>query len=106
MANGYSDFFTKFITYFGAASPTDFMTFLGHIADIFLLLGGSMIVGFAAYVWKKENLHEELSQGYDGYKGSFVQKALNFTIAYFTPFVLFAMFILVVLSNFFGLDTI
>lgn len=106
VANGYSDFFTKFITYFGADAPTDFMTFLGHVADIFLLLGGSLIVGFAAYVWKKENLHKELSQGYEGYEGSIVQKVLNFTIAYFTPFVLFAMFILVVLSNFFGMDTI
>ena len=106
VANGYSDFFTNFLTYFGAEKPTDFMTFLGHVADIILLLGGSLIVYFAAYVWKKENLHEELSTGYTGYSGSFVEKLINFAVSYFTPFVLFVMFIMVILSNFFGIDTI
>ena len=37
MANGYSKILTNFITYVGAESPTDFMTFVGHIAnDTFL----------------------------------------------------------------------
>jgi len=106
VGNGYSDTFTKFVTYFGAEAPTDFMTFLGHLADILLLLGGSLIVFFAAYVWKKENLHEELAEGNPAYNNSAVKKLLNFAVTYVTPFLLFVMFILVVLSNFFGMNAI
>ncbi len=106
VGNGYSEFFTRFVRYFGDESPTDFMTFLGHLADILLLFGGSLIVFFAAYVWKRHNLHEELATGYEGYHQSIIKKLLDFAVTYVTPFLLFAMFILVILSNFFGIDTI
>ncbi|MEM9328104.1 MAG: sodium-dependent transporter [Bacteroidota bacterium] len=106
VANGYSEFFTQFIVYFGADSATDFMTFLQNISDIILLIGGSLIVYFASYVWKRENLHEELGVGYEGYHQSIVKRLINFAVTYVTPFLLFIMFILVVLSNFFGIDTI
>ncbi len=105
VGNGYSAFFTDFITYFGADKPTDFMTFIGHLAnDTFLPLGGCLIVFFAAYVWKKENLSEEISLGYDGYKGSFIEKYINFAITVFCPIVLAIMFITTVLSKFFNID--
>lgn len=104
LGNGYSEMFTQFITYIGADSAVTFDTFLGHIADILLLLGGCLIVTFAAYVWKKENLHDEIAEGYEGYKGSMVKKFLNFQIAYLAPLLLAIMFVLVVLSNFFGFN--
>ncbi|MFT7032992.1 MAG: NSS family neurotransmitter:Na+ symporter [Cyclobacteriaceae bacterium] len=106
LGNGYSEFFSNFITYTGAEKATDFMSFFGHLADILLLLGGSLIVFFAAHVWKTQNLNEELSQGYPEYEGSLVQKFLNFTISYFCPFILAVLFVLVVLSNFFGISLI
>lgn len=106
VGNGYSDFFSKFITYVGASSPTDFMTFLGHIADVMLLLGGALIVTFAAYVWKKENLHAELAEGNDSYNGSFLKKFIGFAVSYLAPALLLLLFIIVVLSNFFGLSII
>ena len=105
VGNGYSEFFTNFITYFGADKPTDFMTFIGHLAsDTFLPLGGCLIVIFAAYVWKKENLSEEISSGYEGYKGSFIEKYINFAITVFCPIVLAIMFISTVLSKFFNIS--
>ncbi|RJE74281.1 sodium-dependent transporter [Reichenbachiella sp. MSK19-1] len=106
LGNGYSDMLTNFITYVGADSPTDFMTFLGQLADIFLLLGGFLIVTFAAYVWKKANLHEELAQGHEGYHQSWVKTFINITVSYLCPALLGMLFVLVVLNNFFGIDII
>ncbi len=106
LGNGYSAFFSQFITYIGAENPTDFMTFFGHLADIMLLLGGCLIVFFAGHVWKTQGLAEELSEGNEKFEGSFVQKFLNFTISYFCPLVLAVLFVLVVLSHFFGISLI
>jgi NSS family neurotransmitter:Na+ symporter len=106
VGNGDSAFFTSFLTYGGSESPTDFMTFLGHLADVMLLLGGGLMVSFAAYVWKKENLHEELSDGYDNYHQSIVKKLISFGVTYVSPVLLLILFILVVLSNFFGISII
>lgn len=105
-ANGYSNFFTGFITYFGASSPTDFMTFAGQLADTLLLLGGCLIVLFASYVWKKENLHEELAEGYEGYHNAPVKKFINFAVGILCPILLAILFVLVVLNNFFGISII
>ena len=82
------------------------MTFLGHVADVMLLLGGGLMVTFAAYVWKKENLHEELSNGYENYNQSVVKKLISFGITYVSPVLLLMLFVLVVLSNFFGISII
>ncbi|MDH5598485.1 MAG: sodium-dependent transporter, partial [Cyclobacteriaceae bacterium] len=107
LSNGASIFWTEFITYRGAESPTDFMTFIGHVAnDSFLPLGGCLIVSFAAFVWKKHNLNDEIAQGYAGYKGSFVESFLNFTITFVAPTILGLLFIFSVLSTFFGIHII
>lgn len=106
VGNGYSAFFTQFITYVGADAPTDVMTFLGHLADTFLLLGGLLIVSFTAFVWKKESLYEELSYGYVGFQTSKVKTFLNFAITILCPALLAILFVLVVLSNFFGISII
>ncbi len=97
-------FFSSFVNV--AGESTSFMGLMARLADIILLLGGCLIVGFAAYIWKKENLHEELASGYEGYHRSIIKRLLDFAVTYVTPFVLGIMFILVVLSNFFGIDTI
>jgi len=106
VGNGDSAFFSAFLTYMGASSPTDFMSFLGHLADVMLLLGGGLMVTFAAYVWKKENLHAELANGYDGYDKSIVKKLIGFLVSYVSPVLLLLLFVLVVLSTFFGISVI
>ncbi len=101
IGNGYSEFFTSGFNIPGSA---DFMSFLGKLADIMLLFGGCCIVSFAAYIWKKENLHEELAQGYDGYHASFVKTFVNFTVSYVSPILLALLFVMVLLDNFFGIS--
>ena len=107
MSHGYSDLFGAFITYLGAESPTNFMTFVADIAnDTLLPLGGCLIVFFAAHIWKKHNLNEEISHGAPGFKGSFIEKYLNFTIGYLCPLILGFMFIATLLGRFFGIHII
>ncbi len=107
LANGYSNLLSNFITYIGADKPTDFMTFLGHIAnDTFLPLGGVLITVFAAYIWKKENLNAELEIGAPNFKGSFAQKYIDFGIRYVCPLILGILLILSVLETFFGVTVI
>ncbi|MCZ6898883.1 MAG: sodium-dependent transporter [Bacteroidetes bacterium] len=107
LANGASSFFTQFVTYFGADSATDFMTFIGHVAnDSFLPLGGFLISVFTAYVWKKHNLNKEIGFGFKNFNGSWVEKYINFGISYLCPSILGFIFILTVLSRFFGINII
>jgi len=105
LSNGDSVFLSNFVTYIGAEKATSFMDFVEHIAsDTFLPLGGCLIVVFAAYVWKKENLSKEIESGNPGYKGSFWQKYINFSVSFVAPVILSIIFILTVLSRFFGLS--
>ncbi len=104
IGNGYSTFFTEFITYLGSDSPTDFMTFIGHLAnDSFLPLGGFLISVFAAYIWRKENLYAELQEGFPGFKNSLAAKYINFAISIICPIILGSLFLLTVTDRFFGL---
>ena len=109
LSNGASSILTNFIQIIGIAQEgaTDhsFMTLVGWIAnDTFLPFGGMMISIFVAYIWKKENLAEELSHGAPDYKGSLIEKYINFAISYLAPVVLSAIFVLTVLNRFFGID--
>ena len=105
LSNGYSEFFSSFITYVGAEKATSFMDFAQNVAnDTFLPLGGCLISIFAAYVWKTKNLNEEIAKGYPGYMGSFVQKYLNFAVTILCPVVLGTMFLLTFLQTFFGIN--
>jgi NSS family neurotransmitter:Na+ symporter len=103
LANGDSKFFSEFVTYIGASAPTDFMTFVGDVAnDTLLPLGGFLIVIFAAYVWKKENLNAEMQIGFPN-KNSFVLKYIDFAVSYLCPVILGCLFILTVLNKYFGI---
>ncbi len=106
IGNGYSEFFsTSFVTYKDGGQDTDFLSFVAALAnDSILPLGGCLISIFAAYVWKKHNLDDELAQGAPGYKGSIIQKYLNFAIGFIAPVVLSILFILTFLFKFFGIQ--
>jgi len=104
---GYSEFFSSFIKLGGSDTATDFLSFIAALAnDTLLPLGGCLIAFFAAHVWKKHNLDEELANGAPKYKGSFLQKYLNFAISYLAPIILGLLFIFTVLSTFFGISVI
>jgi NSS family neurotransmitter:Na+ symporter len=101
IGNGYSEFFSSA---FSIPGSSDFMSFLAKLADIMLLFGGCCIVTFAAYVWKKHNLHEELATGFEGYHQSTVKQFVNVTVSYISPILLALLFIIVFLDNFFGVS--
>ncbi|HHP7242356.1 MAG TPA: sodium-dependent transporter [Cyclobacteriaceae bacterium] len=101
LANGYSDFFSNA---FPVPGSTDFMSLIVKITDSFLLIGGCLIVIFGAYVWKKTNLHNEISNGIEHYNVSFVKSFLNITLSYVCPILLALLFLVVLLNNFFGVS--
>ncbi len=104
LGNGASDFFTNWFKMPGGS--TDFTTLAILTTDVLLLIGGFCIVLFASYIWRKENLHQELASGYEGYLGSFAHKFLNFTICYLSPILLGLLFVVVFLNNYFGISLI
>ncbi len=104
LGNGASEFFSKWFKMPGGS--TDFTSLAILTTDIFLLFGGFCIVFFAAHIWKKENLHEELSGGFEGYKASFIKGFLNFSISYLAPILLAFLFVVVFLNNYFGISLI
>ncbi len=108
LGNGASQFFTEFVTYLGRQAPVSFMTMMFDVANsTFLPLGGCLISVFAAYVWRRDNLNREVAFGVNpGFKGSFIEKYINFAIAYLCPFLLGGLFVLTVLSLFFGIQVI
>ncbi len=109
VGNGYSAFFSNaFAIPFGVDNPssTDFLSFVASVADTLLLMGGALIVFFAAYIWKKNNLQNEIAQGYEGYNTKIVSKLIGIGVTIVCPIVLFILFIVVVLNNFLGFDVI
>ncbi|NMM47018.1 sodium-dependent transporter [Marinigracilibium pacificum] len=97
----------KFLTY-PSGESIDFMTFIENLSsNTFLPLGGLLITLFAGYVWKKENLMEEIEQGFPGtFKGSFLSKYISFCICYLCPIVLGVIFILTISDVYFGVNLI
>ena len=103
VSNGDSHFFTNFITYLGSVKPTNFLDFVGHVgSDTLLPLGGFLITIFTAYVWKKHNLNKEIETGHPGFKGTFIEKYIDFAISYLCPAVLGIIFLLTLLNRFLG----
>ena len=103
---GFSEFFsTAFTTFKEGGKDTDFLSFVASLAnDSMLPLGGCLIAFFAAHVWKKHNLNDELATGAPGYKGSFLQKYMSFAVGYLAPVVLSVLFVLTFLFKFFGIS--
>jgi len=107
VANGYSGFFSQFITYVGSDVPVDFMTFISDVAsNTFLPLGGLLVSVFAAYVWRKENLLGELANGDAGFARTLMARYIGFGIKYVCPLVLGSIFLLTVLERFLGIHLI
>lgn len=106
LSQGAVDALTQFVTLPGAGEKTflDFVALLS--SDTFLPLGGFLIAVFTAYIWRKENFNQELSQGDADIKGSWLQTYVNFAISYICPLILGAIFIVTVLNNFFGIELV
>ena len=85
----------------------DALTFVSEVfSDISLPLGGCLMTIFISRRWSTAKMSEELSIGNPNYKGSFLEKYLNFSITYLIPIILGAFSILIIIDKFFGLSEI
>lgn len=104
IGNGYSPFFSNFVTYMGADSPTDFMTFIVDLSSNTLLpFGGFSIAIFSVYIWKRRKLFRELSYGRESFLKSWLSKYVGFCLQYVAPIVLGMIFIITLLDTFLGI---
>lgn len=98
-------FFTTFVNYAGLDK-----SFFDVVIDIFydtiLPLNGFIICLFVITKWKKQQFNNELEVGDANYKGSFLQRYVNFSLSTFIPVVLFLIFINTLSIKFFGMSLI
>jgi len=96
-------FFTEFTAYAGSNK-----SFFDVIIDVFyetiLPLNGFLICVFVSYRWKSKKLSEELSIGNKDYKGSWVERYINFSLGTFIPFIVLLIFINTVATKFFEIS--
>ena len=99
---GMVTFFTEFTSYAGASK-----SFFDIIYDVFydtiLPLNGFLLCVFVSYRWKSKRLSEELSIGNKDYKGSWVEKYINFSLGTFIPVIVLLIFINTVAIKFFAI---
>ena len=105
LSNGSVSWLTQFVTLPGHDAPISFMDLVEDLAsDSFLPVGGFLISVFAAYVWRKENLNEELALGDENVRGSWLQAYINFAISYVCPLILGIIATVTILDRFFGVS--
>jgi len=104
IGNGYSEYFTHFIRYYGSEASIDFMTFLTDVSSNTLLpFVGFLTSIFAVYVWKRKKLFRELHHGNEHFKNSWLSNYVGFCLQFIAPVVLAITFILTILEIFFGI---
>jgi len=98
---GMLSIFTEFTSYAGQNK-----SFFDVLADVFydtiLPFNGLMVCIFVIYRWKKQNLNKELCEGDEGYKGSWFEKYVDFSVATFIPVILLLVFLNTVAHKYFG----
>ena len=100
---GMVDWLTSFTSY-GDANKSFFDVVYDIFYDTILPFNGLLVCLFVMYRWKKANLNDELSQGCEGYEGSFTQKYVNFSLSTFIPVILLLIFINTVATKFFNVS--
>ncbi|WP_404340374.1 sodium-dependent transporter [Pseudoalteromonas mariniglutinosa] len=103
MSFGMVDALTSF-TYYGETNKSVFDIVYDVFYDTILPLNGLMVCLFVMYRWKKANLSAELSQGCEGYIGSFTEKYVNFSLSTFIPAILLLIFVNTVATKFFAVS--
>ncbi|WMS87765.1 sodium-dependent transporter [Pleionea litopenaei] len=107
LSNGTVDWLSSFITLPGHENAISFMDFVEDLAaDSFLPVGGFLIAVFAAWVWRKENLNEELAHGDEAIRGTLLQKYIDFAISYICPFILGLIAVVTILDRFMGINLV
>lgn len=100
LSQGAVDMFTT-LPFYHNKSALEFVSEV--FSEICLPLGGCLMCLFIVTRWGTENMSKEIYEGNSKYKGSFLEKYINFTIKYICPILLGAFSILIILNKLFGL---
>ncbi len=100
---GLEPFFTEFTSYAGETKSL-FDVIYDVFYDTILPLNGFLLCVFVSYRWKSKQLSEELSIGNQNYKGSWVEKYINFSLGTFIPVIVLLIFINTVATKFFAVS--
>ncbi len=92
---------TEFVSYAGAPKSL-FDLVIDTFYDTVLPLNGLLVCLFVIYRWRKANFNQELEQGAPSYKGTFLERYVNFSVGTFIPFLLLLVFINTVAIKYFG----
>lgn len=103
---GMVDFFTSMWGYGGADSKTFFDYVYDMFYDTILPFIGFTVCIFTVKRWKLSGLSDELSVGNESYKGSGLQRYVNFSLRTFIPVVLFLVFLMTFMKIYFGIDLV
>jgi NSS family neurotransmitter:Na+ symporter len=90
------------LPFYQGRSALDFVSEV--FSDISLPLGGCLMTIFIVRRWGTQNMSEELYQGNETYKNSFLEKYINFSIRYICPVILGIFSILIIIDKFYGID--
>jgi neurotransmitter:Na+ symporter, NSS family len=90
------------LPFYQGRSALDFVSEV--FSDISLPLGGCLMTIFIVRRWGTNNMSEELYQGNETYKNSFLEKYVNFSIRYICPVILGIFSILIIIDKFYGVD--
>ena len=100
---GMLHFFTEFISY-GGQSKSFFDVIVDVFYDTILPLNGLLVCLFVSFRWKKQRLNAELEIGNDSYRGSWMEKYVNFSLSTFIPVLLLLIFANTVAQKFFAFN--
>lgn len=94
-------FLTELVDYAGA-SHSLFDVIIDTFYDTILPLNGLLVCIFVIYRWRKVNFDAEIETGNPGYKGTLLERYVNFSVGTFIPVILFLIFINTVALKYFG----
>ncbi|MEL7447808.1 MAG: sodium-dependent transporter [Pseudomonadota bacterium] len=92
---------TEFVSYAGAPKSL-FDVIYDMFYDTILPLNGLLICLFVIYRWKRANFDAEIESGNADYKGTFLERYVNFSLGTFIPVILLLVFINTVALKYFG----
>jgi len=90
------------LTHYAGASRSLFDLIIDTFYDTILPLNGLLICLFVSYRWRKTQLNAEIESGNENYKGTFLERYVNFSVGTFIPVILFLIFINTVAIKYFG----
>lgn len=102
---GLAEFFTNFVSYAGEIKSA-FDVVYDVFYDTILPLNGFLICIFVSYRWKRHGFDAEIDEGAPAFRGSVLERYVNFSLGTFIPVILLLIFINTVAIKYFGFSLV